>query len=75
MADEDFFRAGEDIEALREIKLDQPKPALERLGPPPFKKSGFPMMGFLATLYEHVSQHVGTDPESDQPQMNADERR
>lgn len=61
MNDEEFFRAGDGINALREINLDIASPALERLGPPPFRKSGFPMMGFLATLYEHVSQHVGSD--------------
>lgn len=63
MADEDFFRAGSDINALREINFEQARSALERLGPPPFRKSGFPMMGFLATLYEHVSQHVGSEGE------------
>jgi len=33
--------------------------ALERLGPSPFPKSGFPFLGFLATVYDHVATHVG----------------
>lgn len=33
-------------------------PALQRLGPLPFSGSGFPLMGFLATLYEHVSTYA-----------------
>ena len=32
---------------------------LERLGPTPFAKSGFPFLGFLATVYDHVATHVG----------------
>ena len=31
--------------------------ALERLGPTPFAKSGFPFLGFLATVYDHVASH------------------
>ena len=31
---------------------------LEQLGPPNFRKSGFPVIGFLAGLYEHVAAHV-----------------
>jgi hypothetical protein len=34
-------------------------PALERLGPSPFPRSGFPFLGFLATVYDHVASHVG----------------
>jgi hypothetical protein len=38
--------------------------ALERLGPSPFPKSGFPFLGFLATVYDQVAAHVpaATDP-------------
>jgi hypothetical protein len=55
-----FCAAGPDLGALREIDLTNAQPALQRLGQPPFRKIGFPLMGFLATLYEHVSQHVGS---------------
>jgi hypothetical protein len=30
---------------------------LERLGPSPFPKSGFPFLGFLATVYDHIAAH------------------
>lgn len=33
-------------------------PVLKTLGPLPFARGGFPIMGFLATLYEHVSRHA-----------------
>jgi hypothetical protein len=53
----DFYRAGPDLDAL----APTPEPAqhvLEQLGPPPFRKSNFPVLGFLATFYEHVSEHA-----------------
>jgi hypothetical protein len=55
-----FFRAGADIELLIVMPDDAPpaKHVLEQLGPPPFRKTSFPMMGFLATFYEHVAAHV-----------------
>jgi hypothetical protein len=34
-------------------------PVLPRLGPPPFPRGGFPLLGFLATVYEHVAQSAG----------------
>jgi hypothetical protein len=34
-------------------------PALRRLGPLPFPRGGFPLMGFLATVYDHVADHAG----------------
>jgi hypothetical protein len=37
----------------------EPRSALESLGPPPFPKSGFPFIGFLATVYDHVAAHAG----------------
>ena len=63
---EDFFRAGPDVDLL--ISVAPPEPAkhvLEQLGPPPFRKTAFPMMGFLASVYEHVAAHVsGREAES-----------
>ncbi|MDB5321722.1 MAG: hypothetical protein JWN40_3353 [Phycisphaerales bacterium] len=35
---------------------------LERLGPTPFAKSGFPFLGFLATVYDHVAGHCQPEP-------------
>lgn len=39
------------------LPVDAPS-ALARLGPSPFPKSGFPFLGFLDTVYEHVATHV-----------------
>ena len=55
-----FFRAGADVELLA-VAPPEDAPArhvLEQLGPPPFRKTTFPMMGFLASFYEHVAAHV-----------------
>lgn len=37
------------------------EPALQRLGPAPFPKSGFPFLGFLASIYEHLAAHLRAD--------------
>jgi hypothetical protein len=54
---DDFFRAGEDIDVLELPDNSQQPPVLERLGPSPFPKGKFPFLGFLATVYDHVSTH------------------
>ena len=56
---EAFYRAGPDVDLLASV----PPPhaathVLEQLGPPPFRKTTFPMMGFLASVYEHVAAQV-----------------
>ena len=56
---ENFYRAGADVELL--VSVDPPTSSqhvLEQLGPPPFRKTAFPMMGFLASMYEQVAAHV-----------------
>ena len=53
-----FFRAPGDIDAIPLSPQPEPRHLLEQLGPPPFRKTTFPMMGFLASLYEHVAAHV-----------------
>ncbi len=55
---EAFFRAGPDVELLDAIPPAESKHVLEQLGPPPFRKTAFPMMGFLAGFYEHVAAHI-----------------
>ena len=58
-----FWACGEGVDAL-----DDPTPfgqenALQRLGKPPFEKSArgrFRLLGYLATVYEHVAQDVGS---------------
>jgi hypothetical protein len=49
--------------------------ALERLGPSPFPKSGFPFLGFLATVYDHIASHVGGQMEAASPAAAAPEGR
>ncbi|HSI35663.1 MAG: hypothetical protein ACAI43_17425 [Phycisphaerae bacterium] len=46
-----------DLPEAPPISPDAPS-ALEKLGPSPFPKSGFPFLGFLATTYDHIAQHV-----------------
>jgi len=53
-----FWETAEELPDAPEMPPDLP-PALERLGPSPFPKSGFPFLGFLATVYDHVASHVG----------------
>jgi hypothetical protein len=55
---ENFYKAGEGIDALRANPPRDGKPVLEQLGPAPFRSRGFPLLGFLATLYEHVAASV-----------------
>jgi len=58
-----FFRAGADIDLLTAVPPEAPaKHVLEQLGPPPFRKTAFPVMGFLASFYEHVAAHVSRKP-------------
>ncbi len=43
------------------IRLEPPeKPLflLEKLGPSPFERGGFPLIGFLATTYEKVGRYA-----------------
>jgi hypothetical protein len=59
-----FWRCGSGVRAL-----DDPTPfgqenALQRLGKPPFEKTArgrFRLLGYLATVYEHVSQDIGLE--------------
>ncbi len=45
------------VEPISPEALDA-TPALKQLGPLPIAGSGFPLMGFLATVYEQVADHV-----------------
>ena len=37
---------------------DPPLALLEQLGPSPFERGGFPLIGFLATTYDKVSRYA-----------------
>ena len=50
-----FWRAAAALPTLHPpAEVDQ-TPTLKHLGPLPFAGSGFPLMGFLATLFESVA--------------------
>ena len=53
-----FYSAGVDAELLLSVPPPEATHVLEQLGPPTFRKTTFPIMGFLASLYEHVAAHV-----------------
>jgi hypothetical protein len=55
---EAFFRAGDDVDLLNAVPPPPAPHVLEQLGPPTFRKTTFPMMGFLASVYEHVAAQV-----------------
>jgi hypothetical protein len=50
-----FWKADESWDALAPPTDIPAAPALKIAGPPPFPRSRFPVMGFLATVYEQVS--------------------
>ena len=55
---EKFWQPADDLPDAPPVPADI-QPALERLGPSPFPKSGFPVLGFLATVYDHIATHCG----------------
>jgi hypothetical protein len=57
---ESFWSAGPDLEAvpINIAPPDRPLAILEKLGPSPFERGGFPVVGFLATTYEKVSRYA-----------------
>jgi len=55
-----FYKASEGVGALDETDESPPKTVLEQIGPAPFRSKGFPLLGFLATLYEHVAASAPT---------------
>jgi hypothetical protein len=55
-----FWGNAAKIEAI-EVRIEPPeKPLaiLEKLGPSPFERGGFPLIGFLATTYDKVSRYA-----------------
>jgi len=79
----EFWGEPTDMEALT-VPIQAPKKPLailEKLGPSPFERGGFPLVGFLATTYDKVSQFAlergGYQPQSDHtealsPDIHAD---
>ena len=57
---ERFWKAGPELESV-EIEIappEEPLAILEQLGPSPFERGGFPLIGFLATTYDRVSRYA-----------------
>ena len=55
-----FWEAGPEFDEVK-AKIeppDQPLAVLERLGPSPFERGGFPLIGFLATTYDKVGRYA-----------------
>jgi hypothetical protein len=53
-----FWNARLEADQWQPPRLENATPALKRLGPMPFARPGFPLMGLLATVYEQVAAHV-----------------
>ena len=54
-----FWEVGPEFDSVR-IDVSPPKTPLsllEALGPSPFPRGGFPVIGFLATTYDKVSRY------------------
>ena len=57
---ERFWDTGPEFDSVR-VRIeppDKPLDLLERLGPSPFERGGFPLIGFLATTYDKVSRYA-----------------
>ena len=55
-----FWSVGETFDGV-EVEVrppDEPLALLEKLGPSPFERGQFPLVGFLATTYEKVSRYA-----------------
>lgn len=65
-----FWNGKTDLAELPPFPDSDATPVLKKLGPLPFPRGNFPIVGFLATLYDHVSAHaahwLGHDDESKQ---------
>jgi hypothetical protein len=53
-----FFSAPLGAQSVPLVAQAEAQHVLEQLGPPPFRKGSFPVIGFLSSLYEHVAAHV-----------------
>jgi len=55
-----FWDVGPGFESV-EIRIELPERSLallEKLGPSPFERGGFPVIGFLATTYDKVGRYA-----------------
>ncbi len=54
-----FWTVHPDLEIAARAPRPEVRSVLECLGSPPFPKTGFPFIGFLATVYDHVAAYCG----------------
>ena len=55
-----FWETGPEFESVR-IRIEPPErplSILEQLGPSPFERGVFPLIGFLATTYDKISRYA-----------------
>ena len=55
-----FWDTGPEFDSVQ-IRIgppERPLALLEQLGPSPFERGGFPLIGFLATTYDKVSRYA-----------------
>lgn len=55
-----FWEVGPEFDAVQ-VRIEPPKKplaVLEQLGPSPFERGGFPLIGFLATTYDKVGRYA-----------------
>ena len=55
-----FWENGPELDTV-EVRIEPPETPLallEQLGPSPFPRGGFPLVGFLATTYDKVSRYA-----------------
>ena len=64
-----FYAAPLGAQSLPLIAQAESQHVLEQLGPAPFRKGSFPVIGFLSSLYEHVAAHVSAQ---NNPQVGGD---
>ncbi|MFH0982544.1 MAG: hypothetical protein V2A79_13545 [Planctomycetota bacterium] len=53
-----FWSAAVNLDQVELPARRESASTLERLPPSPFPRSGFPLVGFLATVYDHVAAHA-----------------
>ena len=55
-----FWESGPELDTV-EVRIEPPETPLallDQLGPSPFPRGGFPLVGFLATTYDKVSRYA-----------------
>lgn len=65
-----FYRWEDQVIAPAAAELDGASEGdiLKRLGPSPFERGGFPLVGFLATVYEKVGRDLRARLQPQRPQ-------